>query len=301
MSLVGKKEICVPMQKLINYEVLEKKNASAKLKRLLKQHGFNKEVDFNLFHKEVVRKNGSIVEKFEYTLTPEAFKVCLIRSRNNYNKNEDLKSENEEESEDEKNKNKYAKYYLHLEECVEYYNNYQLQSKQSEINRLINQLEVSNKDNKEQTKELKLSNKKLDKLEEQNNKLLEELREVKQTLYIKSHDRATKVSKPQLNDVLILMRNELIKNDYCSLRTQKKSINAAIKDKNKNGKYTVILEFLFNPNSITHNNEVKIRLKEMRIANIYYNNITLNDNFYTEEDLKDIYTKIYEERIINMI
>ena len=85
MSLVGKKDICVRMQKLIDYDVLEKKNIGQNLKRLLKQHGFNEGIDFNLSLKGAVRKNGSIVEKFEYTLTPEAFKVYLIRSRNKYN------------------------------------------------------------------------------------------------------------------------------------------------------------------------------------------------------------------------
>ena len=293
MSLVGKKDICVPMQKLIDYDVLEKKNIGQNLKRLLKQHGFNEGIHFILKDEMVNRPQGGGKKKYEYILTPEAFKVCLIRSKNN-NKNE------EEESEDEENKNKYIKYYLLLEEVVEYYNDFQLKSKQSEISRLIklnekisNQLEESNKNNQD-------ANKKLDKLEEQNNKLLEELIEVKNTLYISSHDRATKVSKPQLNDVLILMRNELIKNNYCSIRTQKKSINKAIKEKNKNGEYTVILEFLFNPNSISHNNEVKIQLKEMKIADIYYNSIILKKK-WSEKDLKEIYLKVYDERIINVI
>ena len=313
MSLVGKKEICVPMQKLIDYEVISKIHPATRMEELIKEHDFKKDIDFNRPVVRSVRKNRGIVEKYEYYLTPFAFKVCLIRSKNKSKKsNKEKVSEEEEESENEKNKNKYIKYYLLLEEVVEFYNKYQLQSKQSEISRLIKLLEESNKDNKEllkenklsnkkldkQSEELKESNKKLDKLEEQNTKLLEELREVKQTLLISSHDRATKVSKSQLNDVLILLKNNNILNNYCSLRTQKKSIKKAIKD--KGDQYTVILEFLFDPNSITHNNEVKIQLKKMRIADIYYNNIMLHED-YTEKDLKEIYLKVYEERIINMI
>ena len=323
MNLVGNNNICISQQKLIDYSVISKITPTSRIKELIVEHEFKIDIDYHLAdnRKMVNRPQGGGKKKDEYIFTPKAFKICLMRSKNKSKKkkNEEASEEEEEESENEKNKNKYIKYYLLLEEVVEFYNKYQLQSKQSEISRLIKLLEESNKDNKElikenkeQTKELKLSNKKLDKqseelkesnkkldkLEEQNTKLLEELREVKQTLLISSHDRATKVSKSQLNDVLILLKNNNILNNYCSLRTQKKSIKKAIKD--KGDQYTVILEFLFNPNSITHNNEVKIQLKKMRIADIYYNNIMLHED-YSEKDLKEIYLKVYEERIINMI
>ena len=318
MSIVNIKEICVPIQKLIDFEVISKIYPTTRMEELIKEHDFKKGVHYQTSdNRSLVRPQGGGRKKTEYYLTPFAFKVCLIRSKNKSKKKDNKKKINEEnnseeETEEEKNKNKYIKYYLLLEEVVEFYNKYQLQSKQSEISRLIKLLEESNKDNKEtnkkleetnkelkeSNKELKESNKKLDKLEEQNTKLLEELREVKQTLLISSHDRATKVSKSQLNDVLILLKNNNILNNYCSLRTQKKSIKKAIKD--KGDQYTVILEFLFDPNSITHNNEVKIQLKKMRIADIYYNNIMLHED-YTEKDLKEIYLKVYEERIINMI
>ena len=334
MSLVGNNDICIPHQKLIDYEVISKKNCSTRIKELIKEHDFKIKVDYRLSENREPVKQGGFTKKDEYTFTPKAFKICLMKSKNKINN----------KTEDEINKDKYAKYFLLLEEGIKYHKHYhiqhQLKLKQSEINKLIKLLEESNKDNKElikenkeqtkelkesnkkldkqseelkevnkelklsnkkldkQSEELKESNKKLDKLEEQNNKLLEELREVKQTLLISSHDRATKVSKSQLNDVLILLKNNNILNNYCSLRTQKKSIKKAIKD--KGDQYTVILEFLFDPNSITHNNEVKIQLKKMRIADIYYNNIMLHED-YSEKDLKEIYLKVYEERIINMI
>ena len=73
------------MQKLIDFKVLEKKNASANLKDLLKQHCFKINKDFELLDIQALRKQGGTSKKHIYTLTPEAFKVCLIRSKNKYN------------------------------------------------------------------------------------------------------------------------------------------------------------------------------------------------------------------------
>ena len=91
------------------------------------------------------------------------------------------------------------------------------------------------------------------------------------------------------------MRNNTIENNYCSIRTQKKKANTAIKDKGTD--FEVILKFEFSPNPIALNNEVKIRLKKMNLADLYYNNIVLR-NPYTEQDLKDIYILVHKERIV---
>ena len=85
MSLVDKKDICVSMQKLIDFKVISKKNASANLKDLLKQHDFKEGKDYRLLDIQEPVKQGGFTKKNEYILTPFAFKVCLIRSRNNYN------------------------------------------------------------------------------------------------------------------------------------------------------------------------------------------------------------------------
>ena len=92
------------------------------------------------------------------------------------------------------------------------------------------------------------------------------------------------------------MRNNTIENNYCSIRTQKKKANAAISDKGDD--YKVILKFEFSPNPIALNNEVKIRLKKVGIAELYYNEIVLWDP-YTEQDLKDFYIQVHNERIIS--
>ena len=125
----------------------------------------------------------------------------------------------------------------------------------------------------------------------------QELQSVKDTLYIKSHERATKVSAPLLNDVFLLMKNKTLENNYCSIRTQKKKANTAIKGKGTD--FEIILKFEFSPNPISLNNEVKIRLKKMNLADLYYNDIVLRDP-YTEQDLKDIYVLVHKERIVDL-
>ena len=52
-----------------------------------------------------VRSQGGTVIKNEYYLHPRAFKICLMRS---------LKTR------------EYARYYILLEECIKYFNDYQI-------------------------------------------------------------------------------------------------------------------------------------------------------------------------------
>ena len=114
------------------------------------------------------------------------YQICLIRSKNNYKKKKSEEEIEKEIEKEEENRNKYVKYYLYLEECVEYYNNFQLKSKQSEISRLIKLLEESNKDNKEIKKELEEIKEQNNKLQEQNDKLQETLDEnLKETKEVK--------------------------------------------------------------------------------------------------------------------
>ena len=81
--------------------------------------------------------------------------------------------------------------------------------------------------------------------------------------------------------------------DFC----EKKSVNKSIRDKGE--QYEVILKLPFNPNAITLNNEVKIRLKKMGLAELYYNDIVLNNGF-TETDLITIYREVHNERIVRI-
>ena len=107
------------------------------------------------------------VIKNEYYLHPRAFNMCLMRS---------LKTK------------QYAIYYLLLEECIKYYNDYQLELNKKYIIKLKDKIEkkdnkiiIKEKDNKiDRLEELiKITNNKLSKLENQNNELLDSVEDLK--------------------------------------------------------------------------------------------------------------------------
>jgi hypothetical protein len=70
-----------------------------------------------------------------------------------------------------KNTLKYSKYYLLLEECIKYYNDYKDKMKQTEINRLINKLDITNNKLDKTHDDNIETHKKLDKSHEDNEKL----------------------------------------------------------------------------------------------------------------------------------
>ena len=93
-------EFCVPHTKLIETGVITSNN-SMKIRRLLTEsRNFKEGVDYICQVAEEGKKRGS--PQKTYTLTPKAYRMCLIRSRNS---------------------DKYADYYLTLEECVFRYDN----------------------------------------------------------------------------------------------------------------------------------------------------------------------------------
>ena len=79
MSLVGNNDICIPHQKLIDYEVISKQNCSTRIKELIKEHDFKIKVDFLLSENREQRNGHGGHNKDEYTFTPKAFKICLMK------------------------------------------------------------------------------------------------------------------------------------------------------------------------------------------------------------------------------
>ena len=223
MDLVDRDDLCIPHEYLFEYKVATESTTTSNILKMLKARGLIEGEDFELLRQERVRPQGGTTKKNIYMLTPDAFKRCLQGSAIT---------------------KVYSNYFLFTEKAIKYYSQYQIKVKDIKISSLSDDLKELIKINKDTNKELKitnkqliLANKELTEIKEINIKQLEELKYVKKTLYVKSHDRAVKVTtKPQLNDVLILLKNELIVNNYCSLRTQKGSVNKAIRDKNKTGK-----------------------------------------------------------------
>jgi phage anti-repressor protein len=82
------------------------------IKKMLEQNKFKENKDYQLRNVSQLRPQCGSSIKNEYYLYPKAFKICLMRS---------LKTR------------EYADYYLLLEECIKYFNDYQIElNKKSE-------------------------------------------------------------------------------------------------------------------------------------------------------------------------
>ena len=90
---------------LQKYGISSLNSTTNDIKKMLIQNEFIENKDFKLGNvSQFNNSNGGRGNKNEYFLHPIAFKICLMRS---------LKTK------------KYAKYYLLLEECIKYFNDYQ--------------------------------------------------------------------------------------------------------------------------------------------------------------------------------
>jgi hypothetical protein len=145
IELVSKKECCIHHSMLEKYGVLKLNKGTLRVKELLEQYEFKENKDFKL---PDVRefKNGGRGNKIEYYLHPRAFKICLMRA---------------------KNTKIYAYYYLLLEECIKYFNDYQLLLKEKYIIKLKTK-------NKEQKFLIKDKDDKICTLEEKMNSIIEQ-------------------------------------------------------------------------------------------------------------------------------
>ena len=125
IELVSKKECCIHHNMLEKYGVLTLNKGTTRVKELMEQYDFKDKKDFHLSEVREVRNQGGSCIKKEYYLHPRAFKICLMRS---------------------KNTKIYAYYYLLLEECIKYFNDYQIELKEKYIIKLKTRL--IKKDNK---------------------------------------------------------------------------------------------------------------------------------------------------------
>jgi len=139
---VGKTEICITHELLYKYSVL-KTDQSNDVIKMLNKHKAVENKDY-LLRQVAQQSNSGIKHAIEYTLHPRIFKKCLMRSQN---------------------ESKYADYYIFLEECIKYYDDYQLQMKQNENKTLHGKLDyVINelKESKEQINKILNINERLE-------------------------------------------------------------------------------------------------------------------------------------------
>jgi hypothetical protein len=104
LELIPKKdEICVEHQKLLEYGIINTKRSND-IKDCIDKCNAIENIDFLSFAERSAKPKGGR-PTINYKLTPKLFKLCLMRS---------IKE------------NKYANYYLVLEECFYYYQEYQI-------------------------------------------------------------------------------------------------------------------------------------------------------------------------------
>jgi len=103
-----KNEFIINQEKLKEYKIINNIENSNNIKKTLDLHNLEKDIDYRVRNVSQPVKQGGFSIKNIYEITPKAFKICLIRS---------------------KNTKKFANYYLKLEEIFDAYIKYELMFK----------------------------------------------------------------------------------------------------------------------------------------------------------------------------
>ena len=111
IALVDKEGFTISHEMLFKYEILQKTD-SANVLRSLNSYNLEEHIDFNCLQTGV---DEGRTHKNTFYLTQEAFKMICMRS---------LKTK------------KFSHYYILLEKCIKYYNDFQLLKQQQQINKL---------------------------------------------------------------------------------------------------------------------------------------------------------------------
>jgi len=308
IELVSKNKCCIHHNMLQKYGISNLKGTTNDIKKLLEQNEFIENEDFDLRNVSQVRSQGGTVIKNEYYLHPRAFKICLIRS---------LKTK------------KYAKYYLLLEECIKYFNDYQDKLKEKYIIKLKdkhkeNKILIKEKDNKIDSLEEKLntlikSNEELlkysKKSEKQNRKLEQKLDDANDNLTdikdelsesnkklgyaCKKLDVAVEHRVPNTEEpdkfesiaILKCTKKKALFRYYC-IRGQLYHVNKRIKKKTIEEKY----EELIRIDDVSHSVNIWNRLKEKLKKKVEYCGNEMNLIDINENNFIDTIKLVYDKR-----
>ena len=121
IDMVNKDGFNISHETLFKYEIIKKGESSNDVLRILERYNFEDGIDY-------ARKNARVddgrTEKIIYLFSPDVFKIICMRS---------------------KNTRKYSDYYLFLEKCVFYYNQFEKLKLETKINEIskIKLLELS--------------------------------------------------------------------------------------------------------------------------------------------------------------
>jgi hypothetical protein len=198
---------------LEKYGVL-KINTSGKVERLLKQLN----LPDNLYVLSNIGQNSSLGRPAKnYLLSPYAFKLCLMRSQNT---------------------RKYANYFLLLEDCVKYFNDFHLERNlmyRVSLKRLVKQKDKTIKQKECKIDELKEMMVRMDKkLEYTNSQLLEISKDLKTVISKVSEFNVSSRKQKALSEVIGICKEPNLDNGYESyhiVRCQNKNYDKLIKDK----------------------------------------------------------------------
>ena len=283
IELVSKNECCIHHDLLQKYGICNLKGGSKDIKRLLEQNEFEENKDYLLSNVAEQLSSGKKYKK-EYYLHPRAFKICLMRS---------LKTK------------KYAKYYLLLEECIKYYNNYQKILKEKYYVSLIekNKLVIKEKDDKidelmnisrkmeaqlnEALERLELTHDRLDDTKEELDITSEKLDIIGNKLNIAVEDRVVKTRKHSLLEYFVIMKNPNTTYKYYIIRGQKRYIT---KKKEELAGYTEIKTLECVPNASTLWNLVKENLRNINFMGNKINLVNITEDEFIRK-IEDIYNE----------
>jgi hypothetical protein len=290
IQLVNKDECCIHHSILQKYGISKLKGGTSHVRDMLNQYNFVENKDYELTNVRELRPQGGTSNKKEYYLHPRAFKKCLMRS---------------------KNTNIYADYYLLLEECIKFFNDYQIElnkkyiiklkskivSKNNKISSLEEKLDTIIKSNEEtkimnekllkSNEETKIMNKKLlQSNEESKIKLDETSNEVKKLLKInKKLDKHNHIITDKLDEVHEDLRDTNHKLDYTCKKLDI-AVEKRVPDTNNKNK----LEDLILLKSI--NRRVSYRYYAIR-AQTDYANTKVKNMISTDQPLSSRYKIIY--------
>ena len=242
IDLVEKDEICIPHELLIEYGVVTTERSNNVL-QMFDQFDAIENKDYDLLNVQQVRKQGGTVIKKEYTLHPRLFKLCLMRSKNTL---------------------KYSKYYLLLEECIKYYNDYKDKMKQTEINRLMNKMDITNNKLDNVISELKESNEQLKESNEQlkeSNENLVSLHDEFDIVHEKLDDRVPNAKQKKISERFVVLKHDT-ENMYYIITRKERTIKLSIDRMKDSGYNEIIIQYECCPNARLLLNEMKDNMKE---------------------------------------
>jgi uncharacterized coiled-coil DUF342 family protein len=299
-------EFIVEHIKLQEYKVINNLITSANIKKNLERLMLIENEDYQVFQVEQSRSDnkhgGSNGNKKEYKLTPYAFKLCLIRS---------------------KNSKEYAKYYLLLEQVFKNYQEYQIMYQ----NQIINGISNENKSLHNKIDKLlnygKQTTEKLNEIHEQNEELKDTIDDLNDNVsdikeaFKETADRSVPnpIDDNERHEFILLQHKELINRfkfirgiqKYNDSKIQKKYIDYNIIKREYNAnpiqlfklfKDTIKEYYKLEKAKITANKQLKNKTKlkkEIEKIKFIGNDIELQYN-YTLNDLLNKITEINNER-----